>query len=112
MSMEHLTDREISWLSFDQRVLELAEDESIPVLERLRFLAIASDVPNGSLIQVVVNGERAELTLRCRTSVTDSMRAFVSTVEKLDEFGLHVEIDNKSADDEFVLFLRRERLSQ
>ena len=42
MSMEHLTDREISWLSFDQRVLELAEDESIPVLERLRFLAIAS----------------------------------------------------------------------
>ena len=42
MSMEHLTDREISWLSFDQRVLELAEDESIPILERLRFLAIAS----------------------------------------------------------------------
>jgi polyphosphate kinase len=42
MSMEHLTDREISWLSFDQRVLELAEDESTPDLERLRFLAIAS----------------------------------------------------------------------
>ncbi len=42
MSMEHLTDREVSWLSFDQRVLELAEDESIPLLERLRFLAIAS----------------------------------------------------------------------
>ena len=42
MSMEHLTDREISWLSFDQRVLELAEDESTPLLERLRFLAISS----------------------------------------------------------------------
>ena len=42
MSMEHLTDREISWLSFDRRVLELAEDESTPTLERLRFLAIAS----------------------------------------------------------------------
>ena len=42
MSMEHLTDREISWLSFDQRVLELAEDEAIPLLERLRFLAISS----------------------------------------------------------------------
>ena len=42
MSMEHLTDREISWLSFDQRVLELAEDESTPILERLRFLAISS----------------------------------------------------------------------
>ena len=42
MSVDHLTDREISWLSFDQRVLELAEDEAIPLLERLRFLAISS----------------------------------------------------------------------
>ena len=42
MKMEHLTDREISWLSFDQRVLELAEDSTVPLLERLRFLAISS----------------------------------------------------------------------
>ena len=42
MSMDHLTDREISWLSFDQRVLELAEDTSVPLLERVRFLAISS----------------------------------------------------------------------
>jgi len=33
-------DREISWLAFNQRVLELAEDETIPVLERTNFLAI------------------------------------------------------------------------
>ena len=42
MKIEHLTDREISWLSFDQRVLELAEDPTVPLLERLRFLAISS----------------------------------------------------------------------
>lgn len=42
MKNEHLTDREISWLSFDQRVLELAEDATVPLLERLRFLAISS----------------------------------------------------------------------
>ncbi len=42
MKFENITDRELSWLSFDQRVLEMAEDSSIPLLERLRFLAIFS----------------------------------------------------------------------
>ncbi len=37
---ERYLDREESWLRFNERVLELAEDESIPLLERVRFLAI------------------------------------------------------------------------
>ena len=39
---ERLIDRELSWLSFNERVLELAEDESNPLLERCRYLAIFS----------------------------------------------------------------------
>ncbi len=35
-------DRELSWLSFNQRVLELAEDPDLPLLERAKFLAIFS----------------------------------------------------------------------
>ena len=35
-------DRELSWLAFNQRVLELAEDPDLPLLERANFLAIFS----------------------------------------------------------------------
>ena len=39
-SPELFVNRELSWLQFNERVLELAEDERIPLLERVKFLAI------------------------------------------------------------------------
>jgi polyphosphate kinase len=39
---ERYVDREFSWLAFNTRVLELAEDPDVPLLERARFLAIFS----------------------------------------------------------------------
>ena len=35
--------RDLSWLQFNARVLQEAEDPSVPVLERLRFLGIFSN---------------------------------------------------------------------
>jgi polyphosphate kinase len=39
---ELYTNRELSWLDFNDRVLQLAEDEDMPLLERVKFLAIYS----------------------------------------------------------------------
>lgn len=38
-----LVNRDISWLSFNARVLQEADDESVPLIERLRFLGIYSN---------------------------------------------------------------------
>jgi polyphosphate kinase len=39
---ERLLNRELSWLDFNRRVLALAQEPGIPLLERLKFIAICS----------------------------------------------------------------------
>ena len=38
-----LVEKELSWLSFNERVLQEAADESVPIIERVRFLGIYSN---------------------------------------------------------------------
>ncbi|MDA9983398.1 RNA degradosome polyphosphate kinase, partial [Gammaproteobacteria bacterium] len=41
-SAEYYLNRELTWLQFDRRVLSEAQDERTPLLERIKFLSIAS----------------------------------------------------------------------
>src|SRR4051794_12160904 len=80
--------RELSMLEFQARVLALAEDPSVPLLERAKFLAIFS----GNLdefFQVRVAGIKEQVAVGVRTTSPDGLdqveqlRAIRSRVEEL-----------------------------
>jgi polyphosphate kinase len=105
-------DRELSWLAFNQRVLELAEDPSLPLLERANFLAIfATNLDEFFMVRVAGLKRRIATGLAVPTNVGRApldvladisekahelqerhARAFHQLVKPaLDDAGIHIE---------------------
>lgn len=77
---QRLIDRELSWLAFNQRVLELAEDPVTPLLERCRFLAIfSSNLDDFYMIRV------ATLKRKLDTGITKVNTAGYAPVQLMSE---------------------------
>src|SRR4051794_7720588 len=64
--------RELSWLDFNARVLALAEDPDVPLLERAKFLAIFSDNLD-EFFQVRVSGLKEQLIAGVRSTSPDGL---------------------------------------
>jgi polyphosphate kinase len=83
---DRFADRELSWLAFNERVLELAEDTDQPLLERVRFLAIfASNLDEFFMVRV------AGLKRRIATGIAVTAASGLSPLEVLEgiEAGAH-----------------------
>ena len=74
-------DRELSWLAFNQRVLELAEDPTLPVLERANFLAIfASNLDEFFMVRVAGLKRRIVTGLAVPTNVGRSPQEVLADI--------------------------------
>ena len=80
-----LLNRELSWLDFDERILALADRNSLPVLERAKFLAIFSDNLD-EFFQVRVGS----LKMRLEAGVPSSGSRDASTGERLERINERV----------------------
>lgn len=69
---EYYINRELSLLQFNRRVLDLAQDESIPLLERLRFLCISSSNLD-EFFEIRVAGLKQQLQLGGSSTAADGL---------------------------------------
>ncbi|MDQ3383353.1 MAG: RNA degradosome polyphosphate kinase, partial [Actinomycetota bacterium] len=83
LQQDRFLDREVSWLQFNERVLQLAVDPATPLLERARFLAIfASNLDEFFMVRV------AGLKRRVATGIATRSASGLEPREVLEEISV------------------------
>ena len=81
--------RELSWLDFNDRVLQLAEDETVPLIERLKFLAIfVTNLDEFFMIRVAGVHDQVDARIDARgpdgLSPTEVLEGIAAKVREMD----------------------------
>ena len=83
LSPDRYLDRELSWLAFNRRVLEMAEDSSIPLLERVNYLSIfASNMDEFFMVRVAGLQRRLATGLAVKSPSGLSPKEVLSGISK------------------------------
>ena len=92
-------DRELSWLKFNKRVLELAQDEDLPIIERASFAAIfANNLDEFFMVRVAGLKRRIDtgiaVTAGSGLSPRQQLRAISEQAHRLQDEHAHYMIDH------------------
>ncbi|MVX36488.1 polyphosphate kinase 1 [Myroides sp. LoEW2-1] len=122
----HYVDREKSWLSFNERVLQEAADSTVPLLERLRFIGIFSNnldeffrVRYATIRRMTLTGQSnrklssgevvktllSEITKRVIELQNESLRILTEVESKLEEENIFI-VNNKEINEKQQAFVK------
>ncbi len=111
-------DRELSWLKFNQRVLECAENEDMPLLERANFAAIfASNLDEFFMVRVAGLKRRIDSGIAVPSaaglSPRQQLRAISETAHRLQDEHAHYAIDTilPELEEERIVLLTWDKLT-